>query len=205
MSVLIGCEYSGTVRDQYLARGHDAWSNDILPTVSNPAHHLQMDILAAIRSRPRWRQIILHIPCTGMAVSGNKHYGVGMPKHALRLYAVEWSCQVVQVALEHADMVAVENPASVLFPELRKRFGMPAFYFQPYEFGHAEQKKTGFAVHELPPLKGTLNVYDFMMMLPKNQRERMFHMPPSKDRGHLRSKFYHGPAAAMADQWGALL
>lgn len=32
MRVLIGCEFSGIVRDEFLKRGHDAWSCDLLPS-----------------------------------------------------------------------------------------------------------------------------------------------------------------------------
>lgn len=89
MRVLIGCEYSGTVRDAFLARGHDAWSNDILPTESRPERHIQGDILEAIFSR-RWDLIIVHIPCTAMAVCGNRTYAGAQD----RLDAIEWSLLV---------------------------------------------------------------------------------------------------------------
>lgn len=201
--VLVGCEYSGTVRDRYRARGYDAWSNDIIATSADPEYHLLMDVMCAIRLR-RWRQIILHIPCTAMALCGNKHYGNDMPKNAERIAAIEWSKQVVQCALDHADMVAVENPSSVIFPVLRK-MGADVQFVQPYQFCHPEQKNTGLALWGLPRLKPTYDVYEIMMTLPKRERERIFHMGPSVDRGHLRSKFYFGFAEAMAAQWGALI
>lgn len=201
--VLIGCEYSGTVRDQYLARGHDALSCDILPTESRPERHLLIDIKAAIRMR-RWRQIILHIPCTAMANCGNKHYGRNKPKNAERIAAIEWSKEVVELALEYGDMVVVENPSSVIFPVLRA-MGADVQFIQPYQFNHLEQKKTGLALWNLPRLVETSNVYALMMLLPVAVRERIFHMPPSADRGHERSRFYLGFAEAMADQWGRLI
>ena len=49
----------------------------------------------------------------------------------------------------------------------------------------------------------TNNVKHEMMLLPKNQRERMHYLPPTPDRGKIRSKTYVGIAQAMAEQWGA--
>ena len=43
-NVLIGCETSGTVRDAFLKRGHNAWSCDILPNDTPTNRHIQDDI-----------------------------------------------------------------------------------------------------------------------------------------------------------------
>ncbi len=32
MRVIVGCEFSGRVRDAFLDLGHDAWSCDIMPS-----------------------------------------------------------------------------------------------------------------------------------------------------------------------------
>lgn len=201
-SALIGCEYSATVRDAFRKRGWDAWSNDILPTQGDPDFHIQGDVISAIRSR-MWDLIILHIPCTAMGVCGNKHYGTGKPLHHERLASIRWSCGVVEWAMGHGDCVAVENPASVIFPILRNHYKMDVQYIQPWQHGHPEQKKTGLALHNLPRLTPTNDVYEEMMKLPRKERERIFYMSPSEDRGLLRSKFYSGFADAMADQWGS--
>jgi hypothetical protein len=71
-------------------------------------------------------------------------------------------------------------------------------------FGHTEQKKTCLWLKNLPKLAQTNNVYEEMMLLPKNQRERVFHLPPSPDRWKLRSRTFEGIAAAWAQQWGSL-
>jgi hypothetical protein len=202
--VIIGCEYSATVRDAFRARGHDAWSCDILPTEGDPHWHIQGDIIDALKSR-WWRLAILHIPCTGMGVCGNRTYGVGKPKHHERIRAVHWSCEVVETALRHADHVAVENPASVIFPILRKEYNADVQYVQPWQHGHPEQKKTGLALWNLPRLTPTNDVYEYMMTLPRKERERVFFMSPGEDRGKERARFYPGLGDAMAAQWGALL
>lgn len=137
-----------------------------------------------------------------MGVCGNKHYGKGKPKHQERLDAVEWTMETWDLAVSHASGVALENPASVIFPLLRDERGADIQYVQPWQHGHPEQKKTGFALHNLPRLEETNNVYEQMMLLPRRERERIFFMGPSDDRGHLRSIFYSGIASAMAQQWG---
>lgn len=202
-SALVGCEYSATVRDALRAVGIDAWSCDLLPTEGDPRWHIRGDIMAALRSR-RWGLAILHIPCTAMGVCGNKHYGAGKPRHQERLDAIDWSLNVWDAACEQSDCVALENPASVIFPELRKR-GADVQYVQPWQFGHPEQKKTGLALHNLPRLVPTNDVHEQMMALPRKERERVFFMSPSADRGKERARFYQGLAEAMADQWAPLL
>ena len=103
------------------------------------------------------------------------------------------------LAKTKASKVCFENPVGVLH-----RLGgiVKASYVQPYEFGHLEQKKTGLHLYNLDPLVPTNNVYNEMMELPKNQRERIFHLPPSKDRWKIRSTTFKGIAEAMANQWG---
>lgn len=204
LTVLVSCEYSGTVRDAFLSEGHDAWSNDLLDTESKPERHLKMDCIEAIKSR-RWDRIIIHIPCTAMGVCGNSTYGTGKAKNNERIAALEWSLKVWDVACEQSDHVAMENPASVLFPMLRDKRGATVQYVQPWQFGHMEQKKTGFALKGLPMLTETNNVYDEMMKLPKKVRERIHYMSPSKDRGKERARFFLGISTAIAQQWGKFL
>lgn len=202
-SALIGCEYSATVRNAFRMYGVEAFSNDLLPADNFPEYHLQGDVRAAIQLR-RWDLIVLHIECTAMAVCGNRTYAPNGVATQARLDAIEWSKETVRIALAHSDRVVVENPASVIFPHLRK-MGADVQYIQPYEHGHPEQKKTGLALWNLPRITPTNNVYDYMMTLPKRVRERIFHMSPSADRGHERSRFYTGFAYAMASQWVPVL
>ena len=68
MKILIGCEFSGTVRDCFIAMGHDAISCDILQTEAR-GPHIQGDILQALYE-DSWDLVILHPPCTYLASSG---------------------------------------------------------------------------------------------------------------------------------------
>lgn len=203
MAILVACEYSKTVSGAFRAEGFDAWSNDIILSDGDQNFHIQSDCKEAISSR-YWDLIIIHIPCTAMGVCGNGTYGKGKPRHQERIDAIQWSLSVWDLALKHGKGVAMENPASVLFPVLRDQRGADVQYIQPWMFGHMEQKKTGLALHNLPRLSETDNVYDEMMKLPKRERERIFYMSPGPDRGKERARFYPGIADAMAEQWGGL-
>ena len=197
MKVLVACEYSGTVRDAFRAKGHDAISCDLLPTdIDGP--HIQGDCVEVIRSQ-QWDLIIMHPPCTALTVAGNSTYGEGQPKYGERLKAVACTVDLWETAKQHSVAVCMENPVGVL-----PRLGglKPSQYIQPYQFGHLEQKKTGLWLHNLAPLVETDNVYDAMMELPRRDRERLHYLPPSADRWKIRSKTYQGIADAMADQWG---
>lgn len=203
IKVLVLCEYSATVRDAFRKRGFDAWSCDLLPTEGDKRFHLMGDCQAVLR-RGWWDLVIMHVPCTAMGVCGNRTYGIGKPKHHERIEAIEWTLETVELALQASECVALENPASVIFPWLRDVYdcGVEVQYVHPWQHGHAEQKKTGLALFDLPPLVETNNVYKHMMTLPRAERERVFFMSPGADRGKERARFYPGLADAMAKQWG---
>lgn len=200
MNVLIACEYSGTVRDAFIKKGHAAISCDLLPTDSPGSHH-QGDVIELLNNTEvgYFDLIIAHPECTKLCVSGNAHYGYGMPKYQQRLESVKWTMMFWELCKKKANKVCFENPVGVL-----ARMGgmVKANYIQPYQFGHKEQKKTGLHLHNLPPLSATHNVFDEMMLLPKNERERIHYLPPSPDRWKIRSTTFKGVAQAMAEQWG---
>ena len=75
---------------------------------------------------------------------------------------------------------------------------------QPWMFGHKEQKSTCLWLTGLPKLKETNNVKAKMMLLPKNERERLHYLPPGPDRWKIRSTTPQGISKAMAEQWGKL-
>jgi hypothetical protein len=197
MKVLVACEYSGRVRDAFIAKGHDAMSCDLLPTDAIGPHY-QGDVYDMLSQD--WDLIIAHPPCTALTVAGNSTYGEGQPKYAERLNAVEWTVNLWNAMKAASPRVCMENPVGVL----RRLGGMHSPQFvQPYQFGHMEQKKTGLFLHGLLPLVETNNVFEAMMGLPKNVRERLHYLPPSSDRWKIRSTTYQGIADAMAKQWGS--
>lgn len=183
-SVLIGCEYSGVVRDAFARRGWDAWSCDLLPT-ERPGQHIQGDVLEAITSRP-WDLLIVHPPCTHLAVSGARHFAAkresGVQPEALGFVGKLFAADVPYFALE--------NPISIISSHFRK----PDQIIQPWQFGHGETKKTALWLRNLPLLKPT-NVVD-------GREQRIHRMPPSPNRWRERSRTFTGIAEAFAAQWG---
>ena len=193
MKVLVACEYSGTVREAFAKKGHDAWSCDLLPTDIPSDKHIQDDCLKVIASQ-KWDLIIGHPPCTYLTVSNSKNWAKlqanGKQQAAIDFVLAIWDAE--------CPRICIENPVGAL--STRSRMGKPTQYVQPYEFGHPEQKKTGFWLKGLPKLKGTK--YIDVSGLPDKERQRLHWLPPSKDRWKLRSKTYQVIADAMADQWG---
>lgn len=193
MRVLVACEYSGTVRDAFIAAGHDAMSCDLLPTDS-PGPHYQGDMFDVI-DYP-WDLLIAHPECTHLAVSGAAHFEA-KKMDGRQQSAASFFMRIVRQSA-HIPMVAIENPVCIMSRLWRK----PDQIIHPYQFGHMEQKATCLWLKGLPTLKETNNVKEQMMQLPKNQRERLHYLPPSPDRWKIRSKTYKGFADAMASQWG---
>ena len=111
MKVLIGCEESQVVCKAFRDRGHEAYSCDLQPTRGNPDWHYQQDIKPLLLTR--WFDlIILHPDCTKLALSGNRWYGRGMPRHQERLDSIEWTIDLWKLAKKAAPLVALENPSS---------------------------------------------------------------------------------------------
>ena len=198
MRILVGCEYSNTVSGAFRDAGHDAWSCDLLPSEGPNEWHYQGDVHRAMDTIMAgeftwWDLIILHPPCTHMAVCGNGTWA-NTPE---RLEAQEWTRKLWDRACDYAHSVVLENPVGVLSSAWRP----PDQYIQPWQFGHPETKRTGLWLHGLPPLKETDNVYEHMMTLPKKDRHRIWYASPGVSRGKERSRFYPGIAKAMAEQW----
>ena len=184
MRVLIGCERSGVVRDAFIERGHYAVSCDLQPS-DTAGPHLLVDIFKAM-SAECWDLIILHPPCTALAVCGNATYA----DSEARASAIDWTRNLFNVACLAAPKVVMENPVGVLSSQWRK----PDQYIQPWQYGHGETKKTGLWLHNLPCLQPTDIV--------EGREGRVWKMSPGPERSRLRGITYQGIANAMAEQWG---
>ena len=196
MKVLVACEYSGKVRDAFIAKGHDAMSCDILPT-DKPGPHYQGDVFDIINDG--WDMMIAHPPCTYLSNSGVCHLHTD-PKRWARLddgaafFKSLWEAGIPKIA--------IENPIMHKYAKERIGCGRQTQVVQPWWFGHTEKKATCLWLKGLPPLVETNNVKSEMELLPKNQQQRLHYLPPSPDRWKLRSTTYQGIADAMATQWG---
>ncbi len=182
MKILISCEFSGIVRDAFIKKGHDAVSCDLLPSESDKGEHIQEDVLLHLNDG--WDMMIAFPPCTHIAVSGARWF---KDKPGRQAWAIEFF-----MLLANADIprIAIENPVGIMSTKWRK----PDQIIQPWQFGHGEVKKTCLWLKGLPLLEST-NIVE-------GRDPRIWKMPPSKDRGKLRSITYQGIADAMAEQWG---
>lgn len=186
MKVLVGCEYSGVVRDAFIRAGHEAMSCDLLPTESDGPHY-QGDIRDVL-DYP-WDMAIFHPPCTNLSVSGARHF------EAKRMDGRQHASVSFFMMLSKADIprMAIENPVCIMSSLWRK----PDQIIQPWQFGHGETKATCLWLKNLPKLMATDIV--------EGRDNRIHRMAPSPDRGKLRSATYAGIANAMASQWGAII
>lgn len=185
VKVLVACEYSGTVRDAFRERGHDAWSCDLLPT-DVPGPHYQGDVLEILALG--WDLMIAHPPCTHLAVSGARHFAAKRADGRQR-GAIEFFMALANAPVKRK---AIENPVCIMSSEWRK----PDQVIQPWMFGHGETKATCLWLENLPLLKPT-DVVD-------GREARVHRLPPTPDRWKIRSKTYTGIARAMAEQWSNL-
>jgi hypothetical protein len=196
LRVLVACEYSGTVRDAFVALGHDAMSCDILPTDS-PGNHYQGDVRDVMNDG--WDMMICHPPCTYLSVSGihwnNRGRGWGETEKALDFVRLLMGANIPRIALE--------NPVSIISSKIRK----PDQIIQPHQYGHDASKATCLWLKNLPKLTATESIQPRIV----NGKTRWANqtdggqnkLPPSKDRWKLRSTTYKGIAEAMANQWSA--
>lgn len=193
MRVLVACEYSGVVRDAFLARGHEAVSCDLLPTES-PGPHFEEDIFGIIDKG--WDLMIAHPPCTDLAVSGAKHFAAKIAD-GRQQRALDFVQRLLDAPI---DKICLENPVSVISSKIRK----PDQIIQPWMFGHEATKTTCLWLKNLPLLEATDIVDKGARHVTKSGKSlpAWYNLPPSKDRWKIRSATFPGIAAAMAEQWG---
>ena len=192
MKILIACEFSGTVRDAFIAKGHEAWSCDILPSESN-GNHIQGNVLEHLDKG--WDLMIAHPPCTYLSNAGARFL---YPKKVLNedRYKLGLKAKEFFMALYNAPInkICVENPIASKIFDLPKRTQI----IQPYEYGHPIQKKTCLWLKNLNPLKPT----NLIKMRQSTKIPGNWFNKGGKDRQKNRSKFFSGIAKGMAEQWG---
>jgi hypothetical protein len=199
--VLIGCEFSGIVRDAFAAIGWDAWSCDLLPT-ERPGNHITGDVLAILGDN--WDLAIFHPPCTYLTNAGVRHLhdnvtsinGVKAKVSGAARFEAMREAAAFFNALKSAPIPrkALENPTPHKYA--RALIGDYQQAFQPWEFGEPETKRTCLWLHNLPPLMATII---------ETKRYPKCHMTsPGPNRWKERSRTLAGVARAMAAQWSTL-
>jgi hypothetical protein len=217
MLVLIGCEFSGRVRDAFIAEGHDAVSCDLLPTEA-PGPHMQCDVLEAARSR-RWDLGVFHPPCTFLTSAGtrwfyhpdDRHLPLEKrrphPSYPDRSERREEAVRFVREILAlNIPRIALENPVGILSSRIRK----PNQVIHPWMFGDDASKATCLWLKGLPKLVPTKLVWASRFVDGKPRWGNQApcgadRLGPSADRWKVRSTTYPGIAKAMAEQWGRIV
>jgi len=189
MKILVACEFSGTVRDAFIAAGHDAMSCDLLPTES-PGPHYHGDVLDILYDG--WDMMIAHPPCTHLAVSGARWF---KDKIQEQFDALEFVRKLMAAPIKK---IAIENPVSVISTKIRK----PDQIIQPWQFGHETTKTTCLWLTGLPKLiptdivsRGERRFYA------SGKSHPLWHANTGGGCGKIRSLTYQGIAKAMAEQW----
>ena len=203
MKILVACEESQAVCKAFRAKGHEAYSCDILPSSGdNPEWHIQGDVSEQLGKE--WDMIIAHPPCTYLSNAGAVR--LYHPKGVLDKKRYEKGMEAKEFFIQFynakCERVCIENPipSSV--------FTLPKYdqIIQPYEYGHPYSKKTCLWLKGLPLLRPTNiitdNVISWVSAGSKDSKGN-----PRKNIGKvvdktMRSKTFQGIADAMAEQWG---
>ena len=201
MKVLVACEYSGTVRDAFIARGHDAMSCDLLPT-DRPGPHYQGDVFDIIGNG--WDLMIAHPPCTYLTYAATKHWN-NPGRAELRQEAYDFFMKLVNADIPR---IAVENPVGWVNTVYRK----PDQIIHPYYWGDAFQKRTCLWLKNLPLLtwdkeKAIKPEPMYICQGEKCKGKKIgwcegVRGSKNGDRWKIRSTTFQGIANAMAAQWG---
>lgn len=197
LRVLVACEFSGTVRNAFAARGHDAWSCDLLPSDDRSNKHIVGDARDLLGDG--WDLLIAHPPCTRLCNSGVRWLSVPPPGRTLEsmwqeldeaaaLFSAFWNAPIERIAVENPVMHKHAKSRIVNYSDEARTS------VQPWQYGHGETKRTCLWLKGLPALVPTDIV--------EGRVARVHMMAPGPARWKERSRFYSGIANAMADQWG---
>lgn len=208
LRVLIGCEESGIVRRAFAALGHDAWSCDLIPAADGSNRH----IIGDVRDVMLWGWDLLfvaHPPCTRLCNSGVRWLTTPPPgKSAEQMQAELIDGAALFSAIWNApiERIAVENPVMHKHAKaLIQNYHPAAQTVQPWWFGDEAFKATGLYLRGLPLLTATNKLTPPMRATDPARHalwSKVHRASPGPNRAQLRSRTYHGIAAAMALQWG---
>ncbi len=198
MRVLIACEFSAIVCQAFRERGHEAFSNDLLPTEGNPIHHIQGDADMACRQQS-WDLLIAHPPCTYLCNSGVRWLAPGgkldSKRHKLMMQAADFFAALYWSGIPRA---CIENPVMHCYAKdyLQSAWKIPGqtMTFQPWQHGEPEVKRSCLWLRGLSPLVPS-NIVE-------GRSARVHRESPGPDRWKNRSRTLKGVALAMSQQWG---
>lgn len=197
MRVLVACEFSGIVRDAFAAKGHEAWSCDLLPT-ERPGKHIQGNVVHEMY-REDWDLIIAHPPCTRLCKSGVRW--LGERDLWQEMYFACELFNMFQSRGKDGTKVCIENPIPHKYAV--EYIGRYHQIIHPWQFGHGEKKPTCLWLYNLPKLKhfSSMDLFNDVVTHVNGRSDRIHRIGPGPNRGKERSITYEGIAKAMAEQW----
>ncbi len=148
MRILVAYECSGAVRRAMAAKGHEVWSNDILPAEDKSPMHLQMDAWDAILNHGPWDMIFSFRPCTYLCGSGLhwNNRGRGWENTNADLADTQ---RFMDYCEERDIAYVLENPVGLIGTRIR-----PANQtIHPYYFGDDASKRTCLWLYKVKPLE----------------------------------------------------
>lgn len=209
MKILVACEESQRVCAAFRAKGHEAYSCDIIMCSGElPQYHIWSDVTPLLNGNctfrtcdgqahtiDKWDMIIAFPPCTYLSRAGvtnlYKNGKIDQERYALGQQAAQFFMSILNA---DCDRICVENPVPM------KIFGLPkcSQVVQPYFFGVPVSKETHLWLKGLPFLCPTNVVkpqYTFFTY-------PLFKNSSGKYRQRNRSKTFEEVAQAMALSWG---
>lgn len=220
MKVLVACEESQRVTEEFRKLGHEAYSCDVVEcSGGHPEWHIMQDVVPLLNGDVEfdtadgkhhkiigeWNVIIGHPPCTYLTITGNRwlneeRYGdAARERKQKQKEAAEFFMKIANAKCKH---IAIENPIGYMSTFWRK----PDQIIQPYMFGDPFEKRTCLWLIGLPPLMAT----DIVTPPPRQVLSSGKTMPKwysncGGDRPKNRSKTFPGFAKAIATQWSTFV
>tara|TARA_Y100001963_G_scaffold105832_1_gene146208 strand:+ start:254 stop:862 length:609 start_codon:yes stop_codon:yes gene_type:complete len=202
MKILIACEYSGRVKNAFIAKGHNAISCDIRAhqlSLFNDTNCLDSHKIQDVKLllNDYWDMIIAFPPCTYLSKAGARWMFPNGELNKKRYRNALKAKEFFMLFYNHScNKVCIENPQQMKIIDMPKH----SQCIQPYMFGDPYSKKTLLWLKGLPLLKPTNLINDYTPWV-KSSKHRGKYQPPTKN-SKDRSLSFHGIARAMADQWG---
>lgn len=228
MKILIACEESQAVTKEFRAKGHEAYSCDIIDcSGGHPEWHIKGDVLPLLDGDcnfktsdgfdhsivGNWDMIIAFPPCTYLTNAGTRHFSLkcNAPEKVQKRIKLREEAFMffMRFANANCDKIAIENPVGYMNKNYRK----PDQIIHPYYFGDNAKKRTCLWIKGLDKLKHT-NVLPepepmYICQGEKSKGKKIGWCEGMRnitggqeERAKARSKTFPGIAKAMAEQWG---
>lgn len=176
MNILLACEESQEVCKAFRAKGHEAYSCDIIEcSGGHPEWHIRGDVLPILNGycafvtmdneshydvwSKNWDMIIAFPPCTHLAVSGaawfEKKRADGRQREAIEFFEKFLDADCKKIVIENPIGIISGDYIPKWFPDLVRKYGFPLKPTQiihPWMFGDNFAKSTCLWIKGLEPL-----------------------------------------------------